>query len=228
MRIGELSKLSGVPVPTIKYYIREGLVDPGERTDFNQTRYELSHVERLKLIKLLTGYGRLTLAEVGKLFQRIHGSETKEETLGALGVGGNVDRDQALSEDDAQWANKMLDRFTVEDKYMQRTRGAGKNMRSILEQFPQEYRGQVEGFIDEYAEIAKKIAKLDLELGKTLIKDDTTYERHVIISIATVMLRSELVEAMVAIEHERALMDEFFSPEDFAELAEKYGDKAEV
>lgn len=29
MRIGELSRRTGVPVPTIKYYVREGLLPPG-------------------------------------------------------------------------------------------------------------------------------------------------------------------------------------------------------
>jgi len=32
MRIGELSRRSGVPVPSIKYYVREGLLPAGERT----------------------------------------------------------------------------------------------------------------------------------------------------------------------------------------------------
>ena len=38
MRISELSSVTGVPVPTIKYYIREGLLPRGERTAANQAR----------------------------------------------------------------------------------------------------------------------------------------------------------------------------------------------
>jgi DNA-binding transcriptional MerR regulator len=39
MRIAELSRRSGVSVPTIKYYLREGLLPPGERTSPNQALY---------------------------------------------------------------------------------------------------------------------------------------------------------------------------------------------
>ncbi|WP_346281659.1 MerR family DNA-binding transcriptional regulator, partial [Pseudonocardia sp.] len=32
MRMAELSARTGVPIPTIKFYLREGLLPPGERT----------------------------------------------------------------------------------------------------------------------------------------------------------------------------------------------------
>ena len=38
MRMAELSRRTGVPVPTIKYYLREGLLPPGERTSPNQAQ----------------------------------------------------------------------------------------------------------------------------------------------------------------------------------------------
>ena len=53
MRIAELSRDSGVPVPTIKYYVREGLLPPGELTSPNQAQYDASHLRRLRLIRAL-------------------------------------------------------------------------------------------------------------------------------------------------------------------------------
>ena len=53
MRIGELSKAAGVPVPTIKYYLREGLLAPGELTSPNQASYGEAHIRRLRLIRAL-------------------------------------------------------------------------------------------------------------------------------------------------------------------------------
>ena len=47
MRIAELSRRSGVSVPTIKYYLREGLLAAGERTGPNQARYDEAHLRRL-------------------------------------------------------------------------------------------------------------------------------------------------------------------------------------
>ena len=53
MRISELSSRSGVPVATIKYYLREGLLPAGERTSATQARYGDAHVERLRLVRAL-------------------------------------------------------------------------------------------------------------------------------------------------------------------------------
>jgi DNA-binding transcriptional MerR regulator len=62
MRIAELSRRSGIPVPTIKYYVREGLLPPGELTSPNQAQYDETHVRRLKLIRALVDVGDLSIA----------------------------------------------------------------------------------------------------------------------------------------------------------------------
>jgi len=51
MRISELSKVSGVPVPTVKYYLRECLLHPGEALNARESSYDESHVARLRLIR---------------------------------------------------------------------------------------------------------------------------------------------------------------------------------
>jgi DNA-binding transcriptional MerR regulator len=62
MRIAELSRRSGVPVATIKYYMREGLVPQGERTRPNQASYGESHLRRLRLARALMDVGGLPVA----------------------------------------------------------------------------------------------------------------------------------------------------------------------
>jgi len=64
MRISALSKQSGVPVATIKYYLREGLVPPGERTKVNQAEYGDEHVDRLVFIRGVMGVGRASIATI--------------------------------------------------------------------------------------------------------------------------------------------------------------------
>ncbi len=49
--IGELSKQTGVKIPTIRYYEKEGLLDRPVRTEGNQRRYRGSDLERLGFIK---------------------------------------------------------------------------------------------------------------------------------------------------------------------------------
>src|SRR3989304_3773386 len=59
MRISELSRHAGVSVPTIKYYIREGLLPPGAKAAPNQAQYADEHLQRLKLIRVLREVGGL-------------------------------------------------------------------------------------------------------------------------------------------------------------------------
>lgn len=62
MRVGELSRRSGVSVASIKYYLREGLLPAGERTSPNQASYDEGHVHRLRMVRALIDVGGLTVA----------------------------------------------------------------------------------------------------------------------------------------------------------------------
>ncbi|MQA60148.1 MAG: MerR family transcriptional regulator [Actinophytocola sp.] len=64
MRIGELGDTAGVALPTIKYYLREGLLPPGHRTSRNQAQYDDDHLRRLRLIRALIEVGGLPVAKV--------------------------------------------------------------------------------------------------------------------------------------------------------------------
>ena len=62
MRISELSRRSGVPIGTVKYYLREGLLPPGEATAATQAQYGEEHVARIALIRALVKTGALSIA----------------------------------------------------------------------------------------------------------------------------------------------------------------------
>ncbi|MHA2789738.1 MerR family transcriptional regulator [Corynebacterium sp. S7] len=64
MKISELSQASGTPMPTIKYYIREGLLGGGERVNETRTEYSDAHVHRLRLIRALVDVGKLPISSV--------------------------------------------------------------------------------------------------------------------------------------------------------------------
>jgi len=51
--MGELAEASGVPAPTIKHYLREGLLPEPVKTSRNMAYYPLEFVDRIKLIKRL-------------------------------------------------------------------------------------------------------------------------------------------------------------------------------
>ncbi len=49
--IGQVSKYSGVKIPTIRYYEEIGLITPSSRSHGNQRRYSKADLERLTFIK---------------------------------------------------------------------------------------------------------------------------------------------------------------------------------
>ncbi|MFL5515045.1 MAG: MerR family transcriptional regulator [Gemmatimonadales bacterium] len=71
MRISELAGASGVPVATIKFYLRERLLPEGRLTSPTQAQYDEGHLARLQLIRALTGPGGLTLAATRDVLQHI-------------------------------------------------------------------------------------------------------------------------------------------------------------
>jgi DNA-binding transcriptional MerR regulator len=62
VKISQLSTESGIPLPTIKMYLREGLLPPGERTAVNQADYSADHLRRLRVITGLIRVGGLSIA----------------------------------------------------------------------------------------------------------------------------------------------------------------------
>lgn len=51
LSIGELSRSTGVKIPTIRYYEQMALINPPERTAGNQRRYSRAELDRLSFIK---------------------------------------------------------------------------------------------------------------------------------------------------------------------------------
>lgn len=64
MKISELARQTGVPVATLKFYLRAGLLHPGVALNRTQASYDESHVERTRLVRALTESAGLGLAAV--------------------------------------------------------------------------------------------------------------------------------------------------------------------
>ena len=70
MRVSELVAATGIPLATVKYYLREGLLMPGESTSATRASYGPEHVHRLTLIKALSGLG-LPISRIRVILQLI-------------------------------------------------------------------------------------------------------------------------------------------------------------
>jgi DNA-binding transcriptional MerR regulator len=84
MKMSELARVSGVPVPTIKFYLREHLLPPGRATSATQAQYDGEHLARLRLIRALVDVGRLPLASVRTVLQVVDAGD--EATPAAVGT----------------------------------------------------------------------------------------------------------------------------------------------
>jgi DNA-binding transcriptional MerR regulator len=90
MRISELSRRTGVAVPTIKYYLREGLLHEGVRTSATQAQYDASHEARLGLIRALVGPGGCSIAKVHRVLQAIEDPPpSMHDLLGVVMAGSD-------------------------------------------------------------------------------------------------------------------------------------------
>lgn len=83
MKMAELSSRSGVPVPTIHYYLREGLLTPGRLTSPNQADYGEEHVRRLRLVRALLDVGGLSVAGARAVVASVE--EKADNTYAQLG-----------------------------------------------------------------------------------------------------------------------------------------------
>jgi DNA-binding transcriptional MerR regulator len=110
--VSELSRASGVSVPTIKYYLREGLLPPGRPTARNQADYDESHLHRLRLIRALVDVGGLGIGAVGAVLQAV-GDESLSvhELLGVAHQALGPPPDPGPVADDVMRAREDVDRF---------------------------------------------------------------------------------------------------------------------
>lgn len=74
MRISSLAERSGVPLATVKYYLREGLLPPGRATSATQAQYDEGHLHRLALIRALTDVVGLSVARTRTVLDLIDSS----------------------------------------------------------------------------------------------------------------------------------------------------------
>lgn len=83
MRISELARQAEVPLATVKFYLREGLLTEGVRTSPTQAQYDERHVARLRLVRALLGPAGLSVATARTVLSTIdHPPDSLHDLLG--------------------------------------------------------------------------------------------------------------------------------------------------
>ncbi len=83
MHLAELSTRSGVPIPTIKYYRREGLLPAGEGAGAGRAEYGEHHLARLRLVRALVAVGGLPISRVREVVASVE--DPGQSTAEAMG-----------------------------------------------------------------------------------------------------------------------------------------------
>ena len=83
MRISALADAAGLPVATVKFYLREGLLHGGVATSATQANYDESHLRRLRLVRALIGSVGLSVQQARAVLDLVdHPGEDLYSTLG--------------------------------------------------------------------------------------------------------------------------------------------------
>ncbi len=102
MRIAELSRRSGTSIPSIKFYLREGLLPAGAATGRNQAEYGDGHLFRLRLIRALIDVGGLSIAAARDVLEAVDSPELPPHFL--LGVAhSSLTRPRRRDAEDPLW-----------------------------------------------------------------------------------------------------------------------------
>lgn len=100
--MGELARRAGTTVTTVKYYVKEGLVEPAYKTGPNMAYYDPGCVERIRLIKSLQKERYYPLSVIRDLLDKSGGDQREVDLLdaihkvGARGGGESYSSGEAL------------------------------------------------------------------------------------------------------------------------------------
>ena len=160
MRIAELSSRTGVPVPTIKYYLREGILPAGELSSPNQAQYGERHVERLRMVRALVDIGRLPIATIKVVLE--HLDQPRPNLHHVLGKALRETL-TTRTEVDAPARKEIDDLIERRGWRVGQCAPAREAAAEVLAAFRQLGEGDILELLDDYADGAERIATADLE-----------------------------------------------------------------
>jgi DNA-binding transcriptional MerR regulator len=115
LRMGELAEASGVPAPTIKHYLREGLLPEPVKTSRNMAYYPPEFVDRIKLIKQLQEERFMPLRAIRSLLE-----EGQERVRALLEVEDRIFERALAGERTRTSAAEVRERYGVPREVLER------------------------------------------------------------------------------------------------------------
>jgi DNA-binding transcriptional MerR regulator len=204
MRIAELSATTGVPVPTIKYYLRERLLPPGERSAPNQASYGEPHVRRLRLIRAMIEIGGLPVARVREVLGAVDSTDTPVDDMLGEAHYALTDRDRGTEPGDgpmAEAARRRLDRLMADRGWsVDPAAPAAEEAVTVLATLHRLGRDDLADLLDVYADAAERIAAAELAVVGARTERDELVEGVVLGTV----LGERLLAALRLLAHQDA------------------------
>ena len=205
MRISELSRASEVPVPTIKYYLREGLLPGGELALPNKARYDESHLRRLTLIRSLIDVGGLSIADVRAVVGVIDTpGRPIHEVLGAT-VSAITAAPPTGAGEERRSADRVIDELIARRDWRVGSNPARGVAADVLARLYQLGQHQDQEWLDTYARAAELIAETDLSAVAAVEGRDARAE----IALVGTILGDALLAALRRLAQEHASAQRF-------------------
>ncbi len=193
MRMADLSRVTGVSVPMIKFYLREGLLPSGERTSPNQARYGQEHVRRIMLVRAMADYAGLSIADIRELLG--HLDDPEHSLHDRLGYAQKTITPRREPGEGEEWAAAMRGAEELIARHGWRHDYDGPAMRAVagvlltLERLGY---GGILARLDDYAEAAARIAEADV----AAMAEEPNLERMVEVVVVGTSLGDALAAAL--------------------------------
>lgn len=199
MRMKELGHRSGVSLPTIKYYLREGLLPAGLLTSKNQASYDDAHLRRLRLIRALVDVGGLTVAAVRDV---LAAADAPDETVSKIlyTAQESISSKPDLPHDDAweEAERNVAELVERRDWLVKSDSRAWQTVVAVLVSARQLEHGVWTSNLDAYAEACERIAAADLDYVDGISDMDAMLEGVVVGTV----LGDALVTALRRLAHQ--------------------------
>lgn len=164
MKLSELSERSDVPIASIKFYRREGLLPPGRALGATTADYDEDHLRRLKLIRALIRFGGLSVSAVRDVLAALAEPRNPAQVRGVVDYALPTDLPQTDSysrtgdADSSVWAAEVIERMGWDISEMSPHRQALDERMRVLRRLDMDF--EVEELLP-YARLAESVAELD-------------------------------------------------------------------
>jgi len=196
MWMSELSRRTGVAVPTIKYYLRSGLVPPGRSTGATRAEYDDGHAQRVRLIRALVDVAGMGLDRVREVLAAV--DDDRLSVSAAIGAAHTrLSAEPALepsAESRARVEALVRDRALEVDSHGRHSRA----LAAALDAMTAAGQPLSDTTLAAYAEAAASIARVDLD---NLVQEPTRSGAAAYAVIGTLLAEPVLI-ALRRMAHE--------------------------